>query len=179
MPAASSKASVRVLVDGRFDGSRRIEHGHAGRRDSVQGVHPEDDLLQTPRRHHPHQHAIDGGQVDARRRVTSDARVLRGPSDNRRRRPGNGTARNDTPIRPAARSRSATCQPNPETRATSDVMDVDSGFQILVVISRRFTAISDSLAISRRTNGPARLVRCARRHASCPSRRSGTRPRRG
>ncbi len=30
---------------------------------------------------------------------------------------------NDTPSRPAARCRSSTCQPKPETRATSDVID--------------------------------------------------------
>ena len=53
----------QVLVDGRFDGPRRIEHGNARRRDPVQGVHPEDDLLEASRRHHPHQHAVGGREV--------------------------------------------------------------------------------------------------------------------
>ena len=38
----------QILVDRRFDGPRRVEDRHARGRDPVQGVHPEDDLLETP-----------------------------------------------------------------------------------------------------------------------------------
>ena len=33
----------------------------------MQGIHPEDDLLQASRRHHPHQHPTDARQVDSPR----------------------------------------------------------------------------------------------------------------
>ena len=44
----------QVLVDGGLDRPRRIEYGDARRGHPVQCVHPEDDLLQAARRHHPH-----------------------------------------------------------------------------------------------------------------------------
>ena len=84
----------QILVDGRFDGPRRIEHGNARRRDAVQGVHPEDDLLQAARRHHPHQHAV--GVPSGRSPPARDASHAR-PVD-RRPRPttsANGTACSD------------------------------------------------------------------------------------
>ena len=56
-----------VLVDGRLDGAGGIEHGDSQGLEAMQGVHPEDDLLQAPRRHHPHQHPADARQVDSPR----------------------------------------------------------------------------------------------------------------
>ena len=109
----------QIFVDRRFDGPRRVENRHARGRDSVQGIHPEDDLLET-----------SGGII--RTRTPSTAVRSSPPADTRQppaayrrppRRCGNGTAFNDTPSRPAARSRSSTCQPKPETRAISDVIN--------------------------------------------------------
>ena len=59
------KCQCQVLVDGRLHRAGRVPDGYARRRNPMQGIHPEDDLLQAPRRHHPHQHAVDLGQRNA------------------------------------------------------------------------------------------------------------------
>ncbi len=100
----------QVLVDGRLDRSRRVEHGDARRGDPVQGIHPEDDLLEAARRHHPHEHAVDSSSARGRR--LAPPRPVRTGRGGRDLGEGDGHA-GPHPSRPAARCRSATCQPDP------------------------------------------------------------------
>ncbi len=63
-PGGFKQRQCQILVNRRFDRARRVEDRHAQRRQAMQGIHAEDDLLEAPRRHHPHQDAIGGRQIN-------------------------------------------------------------------------------------------------------------------
>ncbi len=119
---ASSRASVKYLSTAASTARGGFRTGTPRRRDPMQGIHPEDDLFQAARRHHPHEYAVHGRQVESarldRRALYGTLRGQRLPSPTDAETSGNGTACKTTSSRSAARLRSATCQPNAGTRAT-------------------------------------------------------------
>ena len=162
-PAASSRASVRYLSTAASTARGGFRTGTPRGREPVQGIHPEDDLLETARRHHPHQDAVDRRQVELARAHDCVA-LPAGPPPTTADTRGNGTACNDTPSRPAALEvvdmPAKTGNQGDQRRHGSNFR-----FQIPELTTRTVRCRTNGASTSR--------IDLARRHASCRSRCSG------